>query len=294
MRKPDLSRYRKIVSDGDWDGVFASGLLMRVTDLPVEFPRPSELPSAELERVVTVEIGPTKVRAMRDCLIIDHHEVPELPSGCEMLVDMSAGSAAEIVAKVWELEVPREWLGALSEIDSARVSSDLAKKMWAAYRANVENFPRREVAEMIRDGRWEDLYRLVVERAEEYRKIEEKVPELVKRGCPLEGVEGVAILTYDPDDKVERGASKDAMLRLEETYDVVVAIGAKSGRFSRATIGTRSERVNLAVIFEFLRNRGYNAGGKAQVGGVQARGEVPLEVFMRDLQEAFRKAKWKF
>lgn len=290
-----------IISDGDWDGIMASGILLMyarnlgIQNLKIEFPAPPEWRGLELEKVIAIEIVPTKVRSIKRSLIIDHHEGPKTDpkNNNEWIFDGGAKSAAEVIyrflSKHAALNVPQGWLDAINAIDSGNPkASQLSWFLWSAFRADVRNFPREKIAQMIADERWHGIIKLLKPLSEKYEAIEATAKMLVRDHHRVG--EKVAYFIYGNDD-VQRSASKPAMLELEKQYDIVAAIEV-DGKLNlvNCTLGTMNGELDLTPVFEKFRALEYNAGGRKTIGGIQPNNfEIHAAEFIEVLAEILRK-----
>ncbi|MBS7249229.1 MAG: hypothetical protein KIH08_01350 [Candidatus Freyarchaeota archaeon] len=280
----------RIVAHGDWDGVIGAGLLSRVYDVPLEFPL--ELADLIIEDAACIEITPGRVSSIRNSIIIDHHATEAHPyvdeKGNVWILKPEYRAVSTLIADHWQLEFPSEWRTAVEEVDTANLNSPLSKTLWRAYRVDAKGFPRQKVAEMVRKGEWEQLGKWAYEKQEEYRNVEEKTKELLSRSTKLTS-ESV-YFTFSFNDRWERGASKEAMLLLEEKNPIVVAIAVEEKGVKGGTIASR-RNVDLTKAYEHLRKKGYTSGGHRNVGGFQALEPKTLEQALRDLKSALENLK---
>lgn len=82
--------------------------------------------------------------------------------------------------------------------------------------------------------------------------MEEKTKELLGKSATLTS-ESV-YFTFKFNDRLERGASKNVMLLLEEKNPIVVAIGVEEKGIKGGTIATR-RNIDLAKAYEHLRKK---------------------------------------
>ncbi|MEM3587827.1 MAG: hypothetical protein QXO71_10965, partial [Candidatus Jordarchaeaceae archaeon] len=220
-------RVSKIVAHGDWDGVVGAGLLSRTINAPIEFPL--ELADLTVENAACIEITPGRVKNLRNSLIIDHHGNQPRQGrdemGNEWILVPEYRAVSSLIADHFKLEFPEEWRTAVEEVDSATLNSKLGNIIWRVYRVGPQGFPRHQVAEMVKEGRWKELQEWAEKAHAEYQKIEEKTKELLRR-CGRLTPESV-YFTFNFNDRWERGASKEAMLTLEEKNPIMVAIAVE-------------------------------------------------------------------
>ncbi|MEM3593177.1 MAG: DHHA1 domain-containing protein [Candidatus Jordarchaeaceae archaeon] len=280
----------KIVAHGDWDGVVGAGLLSRIYDLPIEFPL--DLQDLTIENAACVEITPDRVAGLKNSLIIDHHGIQPRhgtdKQGNQWVLEPEYDSVSSLIADHWKLDFPEEWRNALEEVDTANLKSKLGQTLWKAYRVDAKGFPRQQVAEMVKNGNWKKLQEWAETQQAAYRKVEEKTKELLEKSANL--TPDTVYFTFQFNDRWERGASKDAMLILEEKNPIVVAIGMNEQMVKSGTIAT-NKNIDLTRIYQYLRKVGYSSGGHKTVGGFQALESKTLEQALQDLKKAIRQTK---
>ncbi len=283
-------KIQKIVAHGDWDGVAGAGLLSRIIEAPLEFPL--ELTELTIENAACIEITPGRVKSLRNSLIIDHHGTQQREGVDEQvnqwILKPEYKAVSSLIADHWQLEFPQEWRNAIEEVDTATLKTELSKKIWKAYRVDAKGFPRQQAAEMVKKGEWKQLREWAEKQQEEYPKIEEKTRELLEKSEHL--TPETVYFTFQFNDRWERGASKDAMLILEEKAPIVIAIGVEEKGVKSGTIATR-QNIGLTKIYQQLRQQGYTSGGHKTVGGFQALKNKTLEQTLQDLRNAINQLK---
>ncbi|MGQ4914794.1 MAG: hypothetical protein ACP6IU_08580 [Candidatus Asgardarchaeia archaeon] len=257
-----------IVSDGDWDGVFGTGLLLQwaksqnIHVANIVFPKPRDLQVSHFSEIVSLEIVPTKCPIERS-IIFDHHEGPHTDKYYgNIWIFGKFLSVAELVQRLLDVEVPQKWIDAINEVDSTFPKSELGIFLFKAYQADVENFPRIELANKIAAQRYNellDILKPLVDRYIEQEKIAEQLIESVEFLLP-----NVPYFIYSEN---QMGARRIAMFKLEEKYDIVIAIRMQENTIY-ASIATMKSNINLLPIFNELRNMGFSAGGHENVGGI--------------------------
>ncbi|MFB0562392.1 MAG: DHHA1 domain-containing protein [Candidatus Lokiarchaeia archaeon] len=277
----------KIVAHGDWDGVVGAGLLSRIYNLPLEFPL--ELPELTIENAVCIEITPGRVKSLLNSLIIDHHgSQPRQDTdeqGNQWILEPEYKAVSSLIADHWKLELPMEWRTAVEEVDTATLKTKLGTLIWKAFRVDAHGFPRKKVAEMVKKGNWKQLQEWAENRQTEYQKVDEKTKELIEKSKNL--TPEVIYFTFRFNDRWERGASKDAMLKLEEKTRIVIAIGVVEKGVKSGTIATK-KNIDLTKIYQHLRNQGYTSGGHKTVGGFQALKNKTLKQTLEDLRNSIK------
>ncbi|MEM2146379.1 MAG: DHHA1 domain-containing protein, partial [Candidatus Jordarchaeaceae archaeon] len=119
----------------------------------------------------------------------------------------------------------------------------------------------------------------------EYQKIQEKAKELAQKSQKLTTL--TTYFTYRYGDRWGRGASKEAMLTLEEKTPIVVSIAIDHQIVKKGTIATK-KNLDLTEIYEQLRNEGYSSGGHRTIGGFQTLENKTLEQTLQDLKNALK------
>ena len=282
-----VSRRAGIVSDGDWDGILASALIVRELARRgyrpgVEFPPPSRIPGMEIGGVLLVELSPTRgYRVVDDALLVDHHGFVGVkllrPGGEEVWAEMGeADSVAELVARLLGLRLEGDWgrlLHAVNLIDTGRSGEDrLALTLHRAYLYNVSSPEmRRMLLELLVEGRLGEVFKWAEEEAGKYEKALGLVDVITGRARVLGGCAVAEYVLGGDEEKVYR----EAMFRLEERHGCCVMLAVRDGRVEKMHIGSFREDVDAsriaARIVEALKAVGVEArgGGRRQAAGVQ-------------------------
>jgi len=263
-----------IISDGDWDGVFATGLLINWAYsygiIPsFYFPSPVELKNLSVIEKVSVEIVPTKT-VVKNSIIFDHHEGPQTDTyeNNNIWIYGKVKSVARLVANFLEVDVDEKWILAIDEVDSANIKSELSKILFKAYQADVTHFPRDKIAKLVAEFKFNELLDVCKELAERYEVQEKIADKLIKNSYEM--FPNVKYFFYKEG---EEGAKRIAMIKLEDKNDIVIAIGKKADTYL-LSIGTKKSNIDLRPLFEEARKKGYNAGGRENIGGIQSANNI--------------------
>jgi len=282
----------RIYSDGDWDGILASAILLRwlrsrvrSVDLDwVYFPQPGRISGMKVEDAIIIELPPSRgYEVAGTCILFDHHAftgVMELSKGGLsrklLVLDKHFPSVSRLVAdvlKAWTLiEDLREIVDAVDLIDEGRSMAD--EKAWLMHRAYLarKDDPgyRRRLLELLYNGEKDELMRLIEEDARKYDEARKRVfPKMLER-CVTAG--GVAFTWYLLSSTEERMVFREVMMRLEEDNPVVVVAGVREdGTMDRLHLASRKINVGDYVekVLRFLREKGVTGGGKRSAGGIQ-------------------------
>lgn len=276
-----------IVSDGDWDGVFGTGILVRwatereINVKKIIFPSPLEIKKGSYSRIVSLEIVPTKCKIEKS-IIFDHHEGPhtDIYEG-NIWIYGKFLSVGRLIVEFLDMEVPKVWIDAIDEVDSGFPTSKLGTHLFKAYQANVESFPRREIAELISREEYDQVLDLLSERVQKYNKQEQVAEVLIKSAEEL--IPRVVYFTYE---ETQQGARRIAMFKLEQQYDIVIAIRIQNETLF-SSIATMKENIDLTKLFNELRKIGLSSGGHSNVGGVS--GDIPQNKFLEILKNLIYK-----
>jgi len=289
-----------IVSDGDLDGIFASGLLLRGLNLcgleagldAVSFPHPRSLLGMRVEGSFLIELPPSKgLNYSGSNLLVDHHGgvsgiLLYREEKVETYLKIDGKSVAEIVVKALRLELSSEALlliDAVGKIDQAVYDSKLVEDLHKAYRLEISSPGMRvKVSGWVYNGSWRKIMEWASKAGEKWSLVEEKEKRLYEGRISL--CDGIVYFTYDGFDPLEQAAMRGAMFRLEDEYKVVVAVRIENGRPVSASIGTKGS-VDLQPLFSKLESIGLSAGGRTNIGGVQI-SDLSLEGFMEMLRKA--------
>ncbi|MHA1590098.1 MAG: hypothetical protein ACTSVA_05790 [Candidatus Njordarchaeales archaeon] len=286
-----LKKIKHIVSDGDWDGVVATALLIRFArkhgiEPIIEYPHPAELKERSFENVVAVEITPTKTKVVNS-VIIDHHEKIE-GFGNIWFFDENARSVAELVARIVKETLSRDLMEAVSNIDQGLWdANELTKTLFLAFQVDPGRFPRLEITYRLANGDEKWVIEWADKKSHEAKGILLRAEKLAKEAEELIPNSDIVyfIYTLRKDD----GARRLALLKLERLHKIAISLGVENNRFVTGTIATYNKDIDLREIFEKLRKEGYSAGGRRNVGGFQARNEISVEKVIKDLREVFRR-----
>lgn len=288
-----------VFSDGDLDGLVASGLLLRYLKMSkikanLTFPVPEDLKGLVVRNAILIEMSPTKGLEYRERnLLIDHHgesgEISEYyfeNSVRTHRIDIQKCTAARIIAAATGLvnELTPDGfvvMDALEQIEFGEYVTKLAKNLHRAFRLNIsDSAMRRRITRWVSLFKWDLLSTWAEQEAEKWAVIEASVRRLVERAVPL--TEFCWYFTYSARNRNERAAMREAMIELESQRDIVIAIevGEDNGSAvaTRASIGSKREHVNLIPLFDEIRGKnGIVAGGRRKIGGVQFAGNSSLK-----------------
>ncbi len=279
----------RVISDGDLDGIFACGILLRGLNRKnikaVSFPHPSKLHGLKVKNSILIEMPLTRgVLYLGSNILIDHHPEPprvELFEGStlkERIVIENVKSVASLVYSIYRdsLELPRiaeKILSAVDNVDNGVYVNDIDRDIHYAYLINKTNENMRyQLLEMIINNKWFDILDWIRSESKKYKEyVPKKVDELVDRA--IEIYPGVALFCYDIDDKIESAAMGNAMFKLEEKYKIVIGLGTKNNKPEKARIATK-KNMNLKPLYSFFISLGFSSGGRKNVGGVQFLGKI--------------------
>lgn len=292
----------KIVSDGDLDGIFATGLLVRYFrglgfDVEYSYPKPDALPNLKVSGCILVELPLTKGLVYVDeNVLVDHHEGPariELLRNSKIVRRFTfdhCRSVVEVVCNGLGICVRKDLLDAINDTERGVYSSQLAEFLHKAYLLNIFSSEMRiKLTELVSKSMWEQI---VDWAKNEYGKWENLVEPRVKYF--VDNVEvlipSVVYFTYREEDAIDKAARSKAMFLLEDKYDIVISIGLdKNSNAISARIATKRP-IDLTPVFEELRKMGYLAGGRKNVGGVRF-GGIKIEKALEDIKKALTLAK---
>ena len=293
-------RYRgAIASDGDLDGIFATGLLVRYLrgigiDVRYYYPSPRELRGLTVDGYILVELPLTRGLIYRgENILIDHHNGPariELFRDSEVVKSFSLGEAksvADLVVRVLDIDIDAELLDAVNQIDMGEYRTPLAEMIHKAYLLNISSSEMRiMLTELVAGCRWNEIKEWAKKEHTKWNDlVEPRINYFVKKAQVL--VPRVVFFIYREDNDIDKAARTPALMRLEDMYDIVISIGVDENNNAVAARIATKKPIDLTKVFEQLRKMGHNAGGRANVGGVQFKD--------RTLGEAiadFRRVKW--
>jgi len=279
-------RISTIVSDGDWDGIVATSILLiyakdRKIEPVIRYPHPRKLKTLSFDYVVSVEITPTKTK-ITNSVIFDHHE--KIDSGENIWIfDSKAPSVAWLVSRFLDIEFDRKFLEAINAIDQGNWrQTQLSQTLFKAFQIDPSNFPRMEITYNLVNSEIEKVISWAEQRAKLFEPVMKLAQKLMSNVRVLLDSPKIVYFTYEVGR--EEGARRIALLELEDEYDIVIALGERKGKFITGTVATKKGH-NLRVLFEELRKLGYNAGGRENVGGFQALEAINVEDVIKNVKE---------
>jgi len=290
---------RGIISDGDLDGIFATGFLVHYlkklgVDIEYHYPSPSKLRGLVVSRNILIELPLTKGLVYRgDNILIDHHNGParvELFNGDKPVKSFYFGevsSVAELVSRALSIDVDIELLDAVNQIDSGRHETQLAEMLHKAYLLNISSSEMRGIlTRLVIDEKWSEIKEWAKREYVRWSElVEPRIDELIRSAKTL--IPGVVYFIYREESDIDKAARTFALMKLEDIYDIAISIGVdKDNNALKARIATKKP-IDLTTVFEQLRGMGHNAGGRANVGGVQFNNRT-LDEAITDL----RGVKW--
>lgn len=294
----------KVVSDGDLDGILASGLLIlglralgfkpKLRD--VSFPPPDKIPGLKVKNSILIELPHTKgLIYLGENLLVDHHEyfgfiwfkdkrikVQENISMVNSIAEAIYNKFCEVIALS---EDGLRVLNAVNNIDKGIYETDFDWGLHRAYRLEVSSIEMRlRLLRWIVNGDWSKIFEWSRWGNSTWIKVEDTVVRLMKSAKTL--LDDIVYFTYSRDDRIESAAMREAMLKLESEHLIVLAVDCSKPEYTRVSIATKGN-FDLRRIFEKVRLMGFNAGGRANVGGMQLSmsAEDALKLLRRILME---------
>jgi len=288
-----------ILSDPDLDGIFAASITGKALGADIsriQYPKPSEIDTVKASRSILIELPLSKgLTYVGSNVLIDHHgqaPVIALYNGSrktrEILFNSGIRSVSRLVFNVFKdfLELNENGvriLEAVDEIDSGNMVSELSVKMNKAFLLNsMREDVRTSLTRMVYEMDWSSVLEWVESEIGRWSLVENRVEKL---RSSLGKTGAVTYFTYDVTDQLEAAARRMLMFELEKSEKVVVCIGLRKGKPVSATIAARG--IDLSKVYaELLKNNGVNAGGRANIGGIQFKQEIKLEDALRLIKMA--------
>ena len=288
------NRKASIVSDGDWDGILGSAILYKemkkheVEIREVDFPLPHIIPGLKLGDCIIVELPPSRgYRIVKENLLVDHHGFVGVkhifPSGEEVLYEAGRvfPSVAELIASIVGLYASEEWrriLDAVNLIDEGKSREDqFAWMLHSAYLYNIEDAGfRNKIFELLVEDNLKEVLYICRKESANYEKAREHISEILSRSIELG--EDLVFTWYFGNVKDERIIFREAMLKLEEKYGLVIVASVKDEKVLRLHLGSIRDSIDSSLvakkIAEELRRKGFKiaAGGRKNVAGIQVIG----------------------
>jgi len=279
----------KVISDGDWDGILASAILVKwlkekgfKCDFDsVEFPKPRDLVEMKIGGAILIELPPSRgYTVVEESLLFDHHTETGLflvteGGRLKALVKIEPfPSVARLVSVLLDINLEDRWKKMLSAVDlidlGESLKDDFAWILHKAYLANTDSsYFRKTVFRMLVEDKLNDLISYIEEEAKIYDRAREKI-SLFKSRTKVYGE--AAFFWYNPSDKFERMVYREYMFELEKKYKLVVAIALRSDKtVEKMHLGSYKVNVSnlISHILDYLKNHGVTGGGKDRAGGIQ-------------------------
>lgn len=278
-------RLGRIVSDGDWDGVTATALLVKYAkehniDPVISYPHPRDLKNLSFNYVVSVEITPTKAE-IRNSIIFDHHEKIEGFNNI-WIFDANATSVASLVSNFLNIPIDKEFLEAIDAIDQGKwEKSELSKLLFLGYQVDPASFPRMEITYLIANDEIDKIISWAENKSKSFEKLMARAKNIKDAAFRICDKPLVLCLIYRI--KRDEGARRIALIELEKQADIAIALGVENECFITGTIATM-KNITLTPLYAELRKLGYNAGGRGNVGGFQDRFNRPINDVITDLK----------
>lgn len=277
-----------IVSDGDWDGIVGSAILVKwcrklgMNKYSIDLPHPRKVPLLTLSGNIVIELSPSRgYKVESRCILFDHHNFNgvaflEKDNKIVPIIEYKEdiGSIAELIYHVLEIhdEKLEKLINIINYIDQGK--SKEIKEAWRyhkAYLANIDSQGfRLKIFKLIIDEKYEELETIIQEAAKIYDKAQEYVEKIVARSTIID--DRIAVSWYNVDVKFEKIAFREAMFKLEEKYDLVI-IAAKRSDNTIERLHLGSYKLDVGKIIEqtlnILKKEGVKGGGKRTAGGIQ-------------------------
>ena len=277
---------RGVYSDGDLDGIFATGLLLKALNglglslgfNSVFFPHPRLLKDLSVDDSILIELPPSKGLKYNGVnILFDHHGGYSgviSYKGCEVsdVAEVSGESVAEIVVKFFGLELGEDgfrMLDAVNRVDSGRYGSELSENLHKAFRLEIASEEMRyRLSKLVYSSKWNEIQSWAFSSAKKWDMVEVVEDKLVSSAITIGDA---AVFVYDGFNDLELAAMRGAMFKLEEKYPIVFAVRVENGKAVSASIASM-KGVDLTHIYSRFIELGFTAGGRKMVGGVQFNG----------------------
>ncbi len=286
LYKIEKMRFKGIITHRDLDGAVAAGLISRFFPLPINFSKEV----LEANSVIIIETPIGLGGDIRDCLIIDHHMCHDLTQlmGNIILCDESYPSVSRLVLDFFDIDADPNFIELIDRIDNGEIyGNERLKKIFMAYISNIENFPFKKLSSLVREGKWENAFKLFDELYDETRVdyITEKANQLIQQAETL--ANNVKILVYDPDQYLDLAASRLASLMLQDKGFAVFSIAVKNGFVLYGYFASKTG-LNVKKIVKKMKKIGWRAGGRKNVGGFKVYSQVSIDEFKKIVTNLFK------
>ena len=286
----------RIISEGDWDGILGTVLILlwlkskglKPSTRHVLFPHPSELPGMAIRRAILIELSPSRgYIAKEKCILIDHHEINGMAevkgrriSKIVLETSEHMPSVTRLIINLLKLKnIPynlTKLIEAVDLIDQGKSKNNTyAWNLHKAYLINIEDkkFRYKVLKHLVR-YEFEKLNKLVLNEAKAYDKAKsEKYKVLIER-TNIYSNERIATTYYMVSDRFEKAIFREVMLDLEKRHDIVVVLAVKDdSTLEKVHIATQDDKIDIrtliAKILRNLRYKGIIGGGKEKAGSIQ-------------------------
>ncbi len=277
------------MSDGDLDGLFSTGILLRYFDsleisMPFRFPPPGELHGLSVKNAILIELGPTKGLYYKGWnILIDHHEEFSgiyIFNGSDMekrIVEFNnMRSSIEIMVTFLGNNITLdsemlEMIDIISQIDNGTYKHPMALKLHRSYMLNISSTEmRKQLTTWVRDNQVSAIWNWVEKESNKWDLVQKKSTVLMDSVSEL--LPNIGFFVVDVGNPLQLQAARDAMLQLENRFRVVVALmGTNDGEWmiQRGSIGSKDDHIDFGPLYELLRAKGLTAGGRSRIGGFQ-------------------------
>lgn len=248
-------KYRNIVTQPHVDGIFASGLLSRIFDVPIRF----GLVVRRAERSVILGMPVSKDAQIVQSFVIDIVDWERLYGTTLqtnfILCDNNYGSLTDLVVDVFDFEVPNDLLDAVYDVATRNVEENsLSEKLLLAW-LSLKKDAYNDLASLVKVGSWDKILDWIqrtsgISLIDSIRITVQKLQDACQIVAPQ-----IKVIPFSLKSIDETLAVKYLLYRLPAGTLMVVAIGHHEKRAKLCYIS--SGVYDLTVLAKFLEDAGY-------------------------------------
>lgn len=237
------------------DGIFASGLLSRIFDVPIRF----GLVVRRAERSVILGMPVSKDAQIVQSFVIDIVDWERLYGTTLqtnfILCDNNYGSLTDLVVDVFDFEVPNDLLDAVYDVATRNVEENsLSEKLLLAW-LSLKKDAYNDLASLVKVGSWDKILDWIqrtsgISLIDSIRITVQKLHDACQMVAPQ-----IKVIPFSLKSIDETLAVKYLLYRLPAGTLMVVAIGHHEKRAKLCYIS--SGVYDLTVLAKFLEDAGY-------------------------------------
>ena len=257
-------KYRRIYAQPHLDGIFASGLISRLFNVPIRFKL--LLRGAENSIIIGMPIsnGAHIIQSFIIDIINCEKFLRETMTTNFMLCNDNYGSLTDFVVDVFDFDVPEDILDAIYRIAVRDVQEDtLAEKFLVSWLMAPGRDVWRKLAILIRKNSWSAIVDWAHRNASTmYAKHIVDLSQKLESRCQVL-LRGVAMVRFSVRNKMEKLAARLTLHRASNISPVFISIGSENSNAKICFV--QSQRYDLMLLSNFFVNLGYTVVARPNI-----------------------------